>query len=46
MNVVLKPNTYNAFKSVVRLESLLIVDGVVEKKDGVVNVAARRVKRL
>jgi error-prone DNA polymerase len=46
MNVVLRPDVYRAHRTLVRLEPLLFVEGVVEKKDGVINVTARRLAPL
>jgi error-prone DNA polymerase len=43
VNVVLKPNIYRRHRQLVRLKPLLIVDGVVERKDGVVNVMAEKI---
>jgi error-prone DNA polymerase len=45
-NVVLKPDTYRAYRTLVRLEPLLVVEGTVEKKDGVINVIAKRLAAL
>ena len=46
VNVVLKPHVYRMYRQLVRLEPLLIVDGVVERKDGVINVMAERVSGM
>ena len=46
MNIVLRPDIYTAFRQVVRLEPLLFVEGILEKKDGVINVMAQRVVPL
>ena len=46
VNVVLKPNIYRRHRQLVRLKPLLIVDGVVERKDGVINVMAERVSDM
>jgi error-prone DNA polymerase len=43
MNIVLRPDAYAAFRQQVRLEPMLFVEGIVENKDGVVNVMARNV---
>ncbi len=43
VNVVLRPHIYRRHRQLVRLKPLLIVDGVVERKDGVVNVMAERI---
>ncbi|HAR97050.1 MAG TPA: error-prone DNA polymerase [Deltaproteobacteria bacterium] len=46
MNVVLKPDVFKQYKQMVRLEPLLVVDGTVQKKDGVLNIIASRVDVL
>jgi error-prone DNA polymerase len=46
MNVVLKPDIFRQYKQMVRLEPLLVVDGTVQKKDGVLNIIASRVDVL
>jgi error-prone DNA polymerase len=46
MNVVLKPDVYKQYKQMVRLEPLLVVDGTVQKKDGVLNIIASKVDVL
>ncbi len=46
VNVVLKPNVYRMYRQLVRLGPLLIVEGVVERKDGVINVTAERVRSM
>ncbi len=45
-NVVLRPDTYRAYRTLVRLEHLLIVEGTLEKKDGVINVIAKKLAAL
>ncbi len=41
-NVVLRPDIYRRYRTLVRLEHLLTVEGTVEKKDGVINVIAKK----
>jgi error-prone DNA polymerase len=45
-NVVLRPDTYRTYRTLVRLEHLLLVEGTVEKKDGVINVIAKKLAAL
>jgi len=45
-NVVLRPDTYRAYRTLVRLEPLLVVEGTVEKQDGVINVIAKKLAAL
>jgi error-prone DNA polymerase len=44
VNVVLKPNVYRTHRQLVRLKPLLIIEGVVEREDGVVNVMAQKIR--
>jgi error-prone DNA polymerase len=46
MNVVLRPKDYERYRSLVRLEPLLFVEGVLEKKEGIINIMARRLTEL
>jgi len=46
VNVVLRPDVYKRYRQIVRLEPLLLVEGTIQKEDGVINVIARRVERL
>ena len=46
INVVLRPDVYNKYRQVVRLEPLLVVDGSLERKDGVINVMAEKIAPL
>jgi error-prone DNA polymerase len=46
MNVVLKPDVYRTYRMLVRLEPLLFVEGILEKKDGVVNVIVKKLAPL
>jgi error-prone DNA polymerase len=46
MNIVLRPDVYDAYRQIVRLEPLVVIDGAVEKKDGVLNIIAKRVTLL
>lgn len=46
MNVVLRPDIYRANRTLVRLEPLLFVEGVLEKKDGVINVIVKKLGPL
>jgi error-prone DNA polymerase len=43
LNIVLRPEVYAKYRSVVRECPLLLVEGVVQTRDGVVNVVASRV---
>ncbi|MBI1886383.1 MAG: error-prone DNA polymerase [Chloroflexi bacterium] len=42
MNVVVKPGLYERQRSLVRTEPFLLVHGTLERRDGTVNVAAKR----
>ncbi len=45
-NVVLRPDVYQACRQIVRLEPLVLIDGIVQKEEGVTNVIARRIASL
>ncbi|HLE02564.1 MAG TPA: OB-fold nucleic acid binding domain-containing protein, partial [Dehalococcoidia bacterium] len=42
VNVVLKPHVYEKYRYVARMEPLLVVEGILQKKDGTVNIIAQR----
>ncbi len=46
MNVVLKPKDYRSYRPLVRLEPLLLVEGTVEKKEGIINIMAKKVEKI
>ena len=46
INVVVRPEVYRMHRTTIRLEPFLLVEGVVEKKDGLINVRAKRFGNL
>jgi error-prone DNA polymerase len=46
INVVVRPDIYRIYRMLIRLEPLLLVKGVVEKREGLINVKALEFKRL
>jgi error-prone DNA polymerase len=46
INVVLRPDIYGAYRQIVRLSPLIVIEGRVEKKEGLRNIMAERVQRL
>ena len=46
INVILRPDIYGAYRQIVRLSPLIVIEGRVEKKEGLRNVMAERVRRL
>jgi error-prone DNA polymerase len=46
INVVIRPDVYGKYRQVVRLEPLLVVDGTLERKDGVINVMAEKIAAM
>jgi error-prone DNA polymerase len=46
INIVVKPDDYRTYRTLIRLESLLLVRGILEKKEGLVNVKATRFDAL
>jgi DNA polymerase III alpha subunit len=41
INIVIRPEVYKTYRPIIRLEPFLIVEGIVEKKDGLINVKAQ-----
>jgi len=46
INVVLRPQIYKRYRHVVRLEPFLLVEGRVERREGVTNIMAERIAAL
>jgi len=46
INVIVRPDVYEHYRRVLREAPLLIIEGVVQRRDGVVNLLARRVAAL
>jgi error-prone DNA polymerase len=46
VNVILRPQIYERYRQVARLEPFIVVDGVLQRKDGVANVVAYRLLPL
>jgi len=46
LNIVLKPQVYQKYRYVVRTETLLVIEGVLQKREGIANVVAERVVPL
>lgn len=42
MNVVIRPVVYEKYRQVFRLEPMILVEGTLQKKDGVINVIAEK----
>ena len=45
-NIVLKPHIYQKYRYLVRTEPLMVVEGVLQKRDGIVNIVAERLATL
>ncbi len=45
-NIVLRPDVYRRYRQIVRLEPLLLVEGALERKDGVINVVAEKIRPI
>lgn len=43
MNVVVRQDVYLAYKVIIRLEPFLLVEGIVEKKEGLINIKADKI---
>jgi error-prone DNA polymerase len=46
VNVILRPDIYERYRRIARMEPFIVVDGELQKKDGVVNVVAGRLAPL
>jgi error-prone DNA polymerase len=46
INLVVKPEVYKACRTVIRLEQFLLVEGIVEKKDSLINIKVSKVESL
>jgi len=46
LNIVLKPHVYQKYRYLVRTEPLIVVEGVLQKRDGVINIVAERLASL
>jgi error-prone DNA polymerase len=46
LNIVLKPHIYQKYRYLVRTEPLIVVEGVLQKRDGIVNIVAERLATL
>ena len=46
INIILRPNIYEKYRQVFRLELLIGVEGIVQKKDGIVNIIAENLYPL
>ena len=46
INVILKPNIWEKYRQVFRLELLVAVEGRIQKKDGIINIIAERLAPL
>jgi len=42
VNVIVKPKVYDKYRQVARMEPLLVVEGILQKKGGTVNILAER----
>lgn len=42
LNIILKPYVYRKYRYVARMEPLIVVEGVLQKKEGMANVIAER----
>jgi error-prone DNA polymerase len=46
VNVILRPRVYEKYRQIARLEPFIVVEGILQKKDGVVNVVAQHIRTL
>jgi error-prone DNA polymerase len=46
LNVVLRPRVYEKYRHIARMEPLVVVEGILQKKDGTINILAERLLPL
>ena len=46
INIIIKPQVYKKYRQVIRLEPLVVVEGKLQKRDGIANIAAERLMSL
>ncbi len=46
VNAILRPRVYEKYRQIARLEPFIVVEGTLQKKDGVVNVVAQHIRTL
>ncbi len=46
LNIILKPHVYQQYRYVVRTQPLLIVDGILQKREGITNIIAKHIVPL
>jgi error-prone DNA polymerase len=46
VNVILRPWVYEKYRQIARLEPFIIVEGMLQKKDGVINIVAEELSSL
>jgi error-prone DNA polymerase len=46
LNIVLKPHIYQKYRYLVRTEPLIVVEGILHKRDGIINIVAERLATL
>ena len=46
VNVILRPKVYEKHRYVARMEPLIVVEGILQKKDGIANILAERLVPL
>jgi error-prone DNA polymerase len=46
LNVLVRPKVYHKYHQVIRIEPLLVVEGLLQKKEGTVNIVAKRLTPL
>jgi error-prone DNA polymerase len=46
INLVIRPEVYKTYRTAIRLEPFLLVEGVIEKKDSLINIKANRIENL
>jgi error-prone DNA polymerase len=46
INVILRPQVYDKYRQIARLEPVIIVEGTLQKHDGIVNIVAQQLRPI
>jgi error-prone DNA polymerase len=46
LNIVLEPHVYEKYRYIVRVEPLLVVEGILQKREGITNIVAEHLASL
>jgi error-prone DNA polymerase len=46
VNVILRPHTYGKYRQIARMEPTIVVEGILQKRDGIINIVAEHLLPL